>query len=143
MTQENTAINAQAELSKALTALQAARALGDLGMYDDAASRLYYAAFHLVSAALVMLGVQAHSHGGVASLLGQHLIRPGLVPSKVGRDFAVLLGLRGQADYNRHFQLDAAGFAEELQRAESLFVAITPFLQAQGLQLPETTPPRR
>ncbi len=133
MTSENIEINARAELNKAFTALRAARALGELELFDDGASRLYYAAFHMVSAALVLVGVQAHTHGGVASLVGQHLIRTGLFPASVNHTFAVLLGLRGQADYNRHFQLDAAGFAEELQRTEKLFTECEQFFATRGM----------
>ena len=133
MTSDNAHDNAGAELSKAHAALQAARALADLKLYDDAASRLYYAVFHLVSAALVVLGVQAQSHGGVASLLGQHLVKPGLVPTHVGHHFAALMGLRSQADYNRHFVMDAESLAEELQRADALFNVLGEFLAQRGV----------
>jgi hypothetical protein len=51
MTSENAASNARAEFGKATSALAAARALDALGLYDDAASRLYYYAFHLISGA--------------------------------------------------------------------------------------------
>ena len=133
MTSDNAQDNASAELCKAQAALKAARALANIKLFDDAASRLYYAVFHLVSAALVILGVQAQSHGGVASLLGQHLIKPGLVPAEVGRNFASLMGLRSQADYNRHFAMDAEGFAEEMTRAEALFTLLEKFLTERGV----------
>lgn len=137
MTEENVKANCRAELLKAFAARRAARALAGLGLYDDAASRLYYAAFHLISAALLALGVQAHTHRGVASLMGQYLVMPGLVPTSVGRDFATLLGLRSQADYNRHFALDAASIAEELARVEGLFSTLGAFLDSRGIALPE------
>ena len=137
MTDENARANSGAELLKAYAARRAARALADLGLYDDAASRLYYAAFHLISAALLCLGVQAQTHRGVASLLGQHLIKPGLVPISVGRDFATLLGLRSQADYNRHFLLDGPSVADELARVEGLFSTLGTFLTCRGISLPE------
>lgn len=44
MTGENEIISARAELNKALAAERAAQALAALGLYDDAPSRLYYAA---------------------------------------------------------------------------------------------------
>jgi uncharacterized protein (UPF0332 family) len=133
VTDENALSNARAELAKATAALQATYALSKLALYDDAASRLYYAVFHLVSAALMSLGLQAQSHGGVAVLLGKHLIGPGLLPVHVGRDFAMLMGLRSQADYNRHFSLDADSFQSELARAEALFSLIGQFLEARGV----------
>jgi uncharacterized protein (UPF0332 family) len=136
VTDENARTNASAELQKAYAARRAARALAGLGLYDDAASRLYYAAFHLISASLLCLGVQAQTHRGVASLLGQHLVKPGLMPTGVGRDFATLLGLRSQADYNRHFLLDAAGITDELARVDAMFQLIGTFLTSRGISLP-------
>jgi uncharacterized protein (UPF0332 family) len=133
MTNENAILDAKAELSKAHAALRAARALSDLEIYDDAASRLYYAAFHLVSAALLVLGVQAQTHAGIATLLGQHLVKPGLLPATIGRDFAALLGVRGQADYNRHFSMDKAGIEEELARVNRMFAAVESFLAVRGV----------
>ena len=133
MTEENARENARAQYAKACAALRAARALADLALFDDAASRLYYAVFHLVSAALLALGLQAQTHAGVAALLGQHLVKPGLLPAHASRDLATLMGLRGQADYNRHFVLDAEGFANELLRAERLFSLVGEFLAARGV----------
>lgn len=134
MTGENGIINAEAELAKARTARRAAQALAEIGIYDDASSRLYYATFHLVSAALLVLGVQAESHGGLASLLGQHLVRPGLIPAQVARDFASLMSLRSQADYNRHFFMDSEGYAEAHQKADALFASLGRFLAERGIE---------
>jgi uncharacterized protein (UPF0332 family) len=139
MTSENARENARAELAKAFAALRAARSLGDLRLFDDAASRLYYAVFHLLGAALVALGVQAQTHSGLAALLGQHLVKPGLLPAHVARDFATLMALRSQADYNRHFAMDAEGFASELGRAERVFSLVEAFLAAHRVKLPENS----
>jgi len=127
MTNENAILDAKAELQKARSSFRAARALADLELFDDTASRLYYAAFHLVSAALLVLGVQAQTRAGLASLLGQHLVRPGLLPASVAHDLAALLGLRGQADYNRHFLLDKSGVDDELARVARMFATVEAF----------------
>ncbi len=134
MTGENEQANARAEFAKAQAARRAALALAELKLFDDAASRLYYAAFHLVSAALLTLGVQAQTHGSLASLLGQHLVQPGLVPPSVARHFAALMGLRSQVDYNRHFVMDADGFGEETQKADAVFSILEAFLAAKGIR---------
>jgi uncharacterized protein (UPF0332 family) len=134
MTGDNEQANARAEFAKAQAARRAAVALAELELFDDASSRLYYAAFHLVSAALLTLGIQAQTHGGLAVLLGQHLVQPGLVPSVVARHFAAVMGLRSQADYNRHFVMDSEGFAEEIQKAEVLFAALEAFLVSRGVR---------
>jgi uncharacterized protein (UPF0332 family) len=133
MTNENAILDAKAELHKAQTAFRAARALSELELFDDAASRLYYAAFHQVSAALLVLGIQAQTHAGLAVLLGQHLVKPGLLPPSVSHDLAALLGLRGQADYNRHFLLDKTAMDEELARVERLFATVGAFLATRSI----------
>ena len=133
MTDANARANALAEFAKAQAARRAAEALTELGLHDDAISRLYYAAFHVISAALLSLGVQAHTHAGLASLLGQHLVKAGLLPAAVARDFAVLLGLRNQADYNRHFLLDAQTMSDELIRVDTVFVSVEAFLRSRGV----------
>jgi|SRR5664280_2095122 len=133
MTNENALADSRAELHKAQSALRAARALVELKLFDDAASRLYYAAFHLISAALLVLGIQTQTHAGVTSLLGQHLVKPGLLPARISRDLASLLGLRGQADYNRHFVLDAQGITDELTRTTEMFAIVEDFLASRGV----------
>ncbi len=133
MTNENAVADSKAELQKAQASLRAARALVELELFDDAASRLYYAAFHGVSAALLVLGVQAQTHAGVATLLGQHLVKPGLLAPSVSHDLASLLGLRGQADYNRHFTLDEKGIREELAKTTEMFAVIEAFLASRGV----------
>jgi uncharacterized protein (UPF0332 family) len=135
MTDDNALANARAEWVKAQAARRAARALAAMGLFDDASSRLYYAAFHLISAALLTHGVQAQSHGGLASLLGQHLVRPGLLPAQVAREFGSLMGLRGQADYNRHFVMDAEGFAAVTKNAEALFAPLEAYLAGRGIDM--------
>lgn len=135
MTDENALANARAEAAKAQAARRAADALAALELFDDASSRLYYAAFHLVSAALLTQGVQAQSHGGLAALLGQHLVKTGLLPPSVARELGALMGLRGQADYNRHFVMDAEGFASVRRNAEALFVPLRAFLVARGVTI--------
>lgn len=84
-----------------------------------------------------MPGVQAQAHRGVALLLGQHLVKPGLVPTSVARDFATLIGLRNQADYNRHFLLDAPSINDELARVDALFQPLEGFFAARGISLPD------
>ena len=133
MTASNRKENAAAELQKFRSSFAAADQLLSAGLFDDAMSRLYYAAFHLASAALLTLGVEATSHRRLLSLFAQHLVKPGLVPAHAGRILANLFALRNQSDYNRHFLLDDAGAREERARTQQLVDALSEFLRKQGL----------
>jgi len=43
------------------------------------------------------------------------------------------MGLRGQADYNRHFLLDAEGFAAVMKSADALFGPLEAYLAGRGV----------
>jgi hypothetical protein len=58
------------------------------------------------------------------------------VSTSVGRDFATLLGLRSQADYNRHFLLDAPSINEEMARVDAMFELMGAFITSHGISLP-------
>ena len=61
MTEANRKRNARSEASLGDDALQAAEALLKLGLYNDAASRAYYAAFHYARALLLTEGLKPDS----------------------------------------------------------------------------------
>lgn len=109
MTKQARAANIAAELAKSADALAACRQLLDIGLLDDAMARLYYSMFHLVSAALLTVGVEATSHRSLHSLLSLHLVRPGHISLGSARILGELFTLRNQADYDRHFAADAVG----------------------------------
>jgi uncharacterized protein (UPF0332 family) len=91
------------ELSHGRAALQAARALRDLGLYNDALSRLYYAMVHHVVALLLTEGVEPRRHRALPGLLAQHFVQRGTMSSTD----VVLVGQIGSyrdlADYERAF----------------------------------------
>jgi uncharacterized protein (UPF0332 family) len=120
MTDANGLQNAAAELQKFRSSVAAADQLLSAGLYDDATSRLYYAVFHLASALLLTMGVEATSHRGLLNLFSQHVVRPGLASTDAGRVLTALFGLRNQADYNRYFLLNEEGAREERRRAQGV-----------------------
>ncbi len=75
----------QALLDKARRSLEAARSLIQQGFYDFAVSRAYYAMFYIAEALLDQEGLSFSSHAAVISAFGQHLARPGKVPTEVHR----------------------------------------------------------
>jgi len=133
VTDESRRANAAAEIAKSRTSLAAADQLIALGLFDDAVSRLYYAVFHLASAATLVQGIEPTSHRGLLTLFAQHLVRPGLISAESGRVLAALFGLRNQADYNRYFVVDEAGAREERARAQKLIDELDAYLRASGM----------
>jgi uncharacterized protein (UPF0332 family) len=103
VTEDNRRTAIDNELSHGRAALQAARALRDLGLYNDALSRLYYAMFHHVVALLLTEGVEPRRHRSLPGLLAQHFVQRGTMSSTdvilVGR----ISSYRDLADYERAF----------------------------------------
>jgi uncharacterized protein (UPF0332 family) len=66
---------------------------------DSSASRVYYAAFHGVTAVLAGRGMEFTKHTAVRAALHRDLIQAGLLPADLGRDYDFLLDLRETADY--------------------------------------------
>lgn len=70
--------------------------------YDTACNRAYYAAFEAAHAALAAYGVaEPKSHRGVDSLFKKHLVKTGLISSKVGDNLTKLAVQRIIADYQQ------------------------------------------
>ena len=137
MTEDNARDNARAELRKARHALAAADRLIEARLYDDAVSRLYYAVFHMTSATLLSVGVEVKTHSALQSLFAQHIVRPGLVAPECSRRLAALFGLRQQADYNRHFEMDEEGARAERAQAAELVAELESVLRSHGILDPE------
>ena len=100
MTDENRKRNVADELARAEQAVQAARALLDLGLNSDAVSRAYYGAFHALCALLFSRGLQAKTHGGAIHLFNTEFVRAGLLASSHNRLLAGIQRSRELADYD-------------------------------------------
>src|SRR5688572_21639684 len=71
-----------AEWRRAKRSLRAAEILTEEGFYEDALSRMYYAALHAAKAALHVRDVTAESHAGVRRMFGLYMIRSGEIEPK-------------------------------------------------------------
>lgn len=110
--------NVEPELQHAADALKAARALLAIALPNEAAGRLYYSVFHAARAALFSIGIAPKSHEAVRSLLAQHFVRPGRLPTQCSKDLAQLEGLRNAGDYDPQFAMSVEDLEPELARAE-------------------------
>lgn len=94
-------------IDTARTTLEAAIYLLDGGFVDSAVSRLYYAAFHAVTALLTANGIQAKTHGAIKSLFALHFIKTGLLDPKFGKLLSELFDNRQKGDYGDVSTFDA------------------------------------
>jgi uncharacterized protein (UPF0332 family) len=120
VTDENRLANARAEIESARDALRVAEAALGMGIPRDAVSRTYYAAFHAARALLVLEGVEAKTHAGLAHLFNMHLIRTGRLEPRFNLLLARLFSYRQASDYGYAFTLGAADVGVEIESAREL-----------------------
>lgn len=87
-------------LNKSEQMLDLADQLVNMGHYDAACNRYYYACFHATHALLVANELTAKSHEGLLTIFGKEFVLTG----KIDKKFGILLNrmeqLRKKADYN-------------------------------------------
>ena len=131
MTEDNRRRAIGEEVRSGTRALQAARALRDLGLYNDALSRLYYALFHHVTALLLTQGIEPRRHRALPGLVTKHLV-PGMLHSADVTLVARIAGYRDLADYERAWEATKEDAAQAFADVESLIGRATALLKGQG-----------
>lgn len=91
-------------LAKARRALASARLLLADGDLDGACNRAYYAMFDAAQAALLRAEpgrnpAATKTHSGLIAAFGRYLVKPGLLPSDLGRALNQVERVRLLADY--------------------------------------------
>jgi len=99
VTGDNRERNAREETERSEACLREARTLADAGLPYGAASRAYYAVFHAARALLFSVGIDPRSHRGLVGLVGEHFVKPGLLPAELGRVLSRMQRDREDADY--------------------------------------------
>lgn len=128
MTDENAHRNARDEAARGDESLRAACVLLDNGLYNDAISRAYYAAFHWASAVLMAKGLQAKTHRGTIQLLSLHFVKPGLLPQDAANHLAHLETSRELSDYTGKPDFTEEQVRQAIAEAERFLNACKPLL---------------
>lgn len=91
---------------------------------DAAASRAYYAAFHAVTALLLLEGKSFQKHSGLETAVHRDLVKARRWPADRGADFSWLSRIRATADYGTGMHVTAAEATDALDRATRMILAI-------------------
>lgn len=86
-------------VKKSLTDFWAAKSLISIKSWDSVINRLYYAAFHIVSALLYQNNINAKSHAGAKLMLDLHFVKTGKLSIEWGKFYAQLFAERNDSDY--------------------------------------------
>ncbi len=110
----------QGLFENACASLEAARATVEKGLYDDTASRAYYAMFHLARLFLLEHGLIFSKHRSVLAAFGQHFAKTGLIPAHFHRYLLDAQDKRLTGDYNAMLRVPRAEALRLIQQAEEL-----------------------
>jgi len=86
-------------IDNALNTLNEIQILIDNELWNTAVSRLYYACYYAVSALLISIGVETHSHSAVRTMLSMHYTKTGKLSISHSKFYADLFSNRQSSDY--------------------------------------------
>jgi uncharacterized protein (UPF0332 family) len=99
--------------------------------YDSCVSRCYYAMFFMAEAALLSKGITAHSHKGVISKFGEHLIKTKILERELGKALNDAYDKRLIGDYGVGFAVTKEQAKDLLETARDFVSKLKDFLQKQ------------
>ena len=111
-------------MEKAEKFLLQANCVAALALWDVVANRIYYAAFHAISALLINDHLEVRSHKGAGLMFGQKYVIPGIFTPDDGRLYAKLQDLREKSDYNLVYQSNEEEMAPLIEKAKDLIERI-------------------
>ena len=106
------------EIEKARRTFSEIEVLRQAGLWDNIANRLYYAAFHAVSALLINDGHQVGTHQGAVVMLHQYYVKTGILSKEDGSFYSQLQTLREKSDYNCTYYATEEDTAPRIAMAE-------------------------
>ena len=98
--------------------------LVEQGFYRNAANRLYYSCYYIVSALLLQKGFVAHTHSGIITLFSLRFVKTGIVSAENGKLYRSLFELRQTGDYDELKIIEKDDVASRLKPAEQFIQAI-------------------
>jgi uncharacterized protein (UPF0332 family) len=119
-------------LGRGRDSLAAARIIFEQGLYADAVSRAYYAAFHAIVALLTAHGSEVSSHAAVKTAFHRDYVRTGILGKELGRMFERLFDDRQLGDYSYDSDWTVGRVTDNLEAAENLLTKIEDYLRAHG-----------
>ena len=100
LTDEERRIMVELEIERAEKITEQFETLREQQYWDTLVNRMYYAAFHAVSALLIHNAMQVHTHRGALNVFNKEFVRTGEFTLEEGHLFSKLEGLRERGDYN-------------------------------------------
>lgn len=121
------------EERRSMVALEIERAQNTIGemdylakgkLWNNMASRLYYAVFHAVSALMIHDGHTVNTHKGSHILFSQYYVRTGKLPQEYGQLYRQLEIMRNDGDYNCYHNVTPEELLGRIEPAKKMIATI-------------------
>ena len=122
----------QLYIERAQSALQQSKDNLNLGHYDVATSRAYYAMFYAATAMLLSKGIARRKHSGVQSAFGQYFVKPGLIEAEYSRMLGNAFRIRLDSDYEITTLPGQVLAEDSLDNARQFVNRASTYLQNEG-----------
>jgi uncharacterized protein (UPF0332 family) len=109
--------------------LQEAKDNAQMGHWNLAGNRLYYAVFHMCQALLLSEGETVRRHAGMIHKIGMDFIANGKLDRSYGRLITRLFELRQSGDYDEQYDATEEEVMPYFQQVESLLSAMEKLLE--------------
>ena len=109
--------------------LQEAKDNAQMGHWNLAGNRLYYAVFHMCQALLLSEGETVRRHAGMIHKIGMDFIANGKLDRSYGRSITRLFELRQSGDYDEQFNATEEEVMPYFKQVESLLSAMENLLE--------------
>ena len=119
------------QLDKAKEILGFIPAYIELGDYNGAISRAYYAAFHSLKALEVLEGYDSKKHSGVISHFRQEYIKTGKINAELSKIIGRLQEARGASDYDVAMRFQLIDAQEAFENAKTFVGEIEKYINEQ------------
>lgn len=107
-------------IEKSMKSFQEAEKVSEICLWNIAANRLYYAIFYLSTAILIQKGLSAHTHAGVITMIGLHLVKQELLTTEDMRLIRKMFSLRQEGDYEDFVDVSEEEIHEYLPKVQAL-----------------------
>jgi uncharacterized protein (UPF0332 family) len=121
-------------IERARRYLKSAEILLRDGDFESSVSRVYYAMFYSVQAALLTKKLSFSSHKGVISAFGEHFVKTGVFPKEMSRELNRAFEKRQIGDYEYTFVVSADEADAMLGSGKEFVDRIADWLKHQQLK---------
>ncbi|MDL2212802.1 HEPN domain-containing protein [Bacteroides sp. OttesenSCG-928-E20] len=109
-------------IENAHRAIDDSASLHNLGSYNAAVNRIYYACFYALLALFLQEDINTKNHSGVKTMFNLHFVSKGRVSKELGYFYTEIFRARGEGDYDDFVYFESQEIEQYIADAR-LFIA--------------------